>query len=205
MPYVTSVKNDKGRNVSDYHPQNFRDLYETPAGHALWEFLNQQDNVIRMETAVFLERAAIEPLGPALVKTFGEEVSDGRFKQMIGHMVRQILEAHGYTVDRGGLRITRPNNLFTSGTRYRTDTGDAAPAAMTITREQRQAWLEKTADSPFNRWLNKRVRNEDGTLNLDKLYQTARIYDVTQEYRHLNPGQQRMIVGVMLRRKDWDK
>jgi len=184
----------------EYDPQNFRDLYETPGGQKVWEFLNEPDNVIRMETAVFLERTPIEPLGPFLVRNFSEYVDDDRFKQMIGHMVRQILALRGYAVDRSGLRITRVPNMFTSGTRYRT-AESAGEKRMRITREQRQAWLEDTAKSPFNEWLNKRVRNEDGTLNLDRLYETAREFGITEEYRHLNPGQQRMIIGVMLRPK----
>jgi len=182
-----------------YEPQNFRDLYETPAGKAVWNFLNKRDNVIRMETAIYLERTPVEPLGPFLVREFGEEIVDDRFKQMIGHMVRQIVEACGHSVDRSGLRITR-TNMFTSGTRYRANT--ASPEhQMSVSREQRQAWLHRTADSPFNQWLNKRVRNVDGSLNLDSLYKVARAHGIAEEYRHLNPGQQRMIIGVMLRPK----
>ncbi|GAA4247024.1 hypothetical protein GBZ26_05810 [Azospirillum formosense] len=189
----------------DYDPQNFRDLYETPVGQELWRFLNEPDNIIRMETAIYLERAPVEPLGPGLVAHFGEEISDDRCKQMIGHMVRQIVGTRGYTVDRSGLRITRLN-LFTSGTRYKSRSPDDTPddtGKMHITREQREAWLRKTADSPFNRWLNTRVRNPDGSLNLDKLYDVARERGVPEpeRYGHLNPGQQRMILGSMLRPK----
>ena len=64
-----------------------------------------------------------------------------------------------------------------------------------------EAWLEKTSASPFNVWLNAKVRNADGSLDLDRLYETARAYGIKNEYRHLNPGQQRMNVGMQLRKK----
>lgn len=70
---------------------------------------------------------------------------------------------------------------------------------MRITREQRKAWQAKTADSPFNRWLDGQVKRSDGTLALAKLYEVARRWGIEKRYDHLNPGHQRMIVGVMLR------
>lgn len=61
--------------------------------------------------------------------------------------------------------------------------------------------MEKTAASPFNVWLNAKVGNADGSLNLDRLYEIARAYGIETEYRHLNPGQQRMSIGIQLRKK----
>ena len=102
----------------DYDARNFSDLATTPLGKRLWAFLNEHDNVIRMETASCLGRPAVEPLGPLVLDKFGDKVREHRVKQMIGHMTRQILEARGYVVDRQGARITRPGNPFSSGTRY---------------------------------------------------------------------------------------
>lgn len=101
-----------------YEPQQFADLYEQEIGTRLWQFLNARDNVVRMETATFLARPAVEPLSPFLLSEFGEKVREHRVKQMIGHMVRQVMAARGYEIDRGGMRIARIN-LFTSGTRYK--------------------------------------------------------------------------------------
>lgn len=101
-----------------YDPQNFGDLYQAPLGQELWPFLNEPANIIRMETATFLRKPAVEPLSPVLLERFGEAVLDQRIKQLVGHMVRQILEGRGYVVDRTGVRITR-QNIFASGTRYR--------------------------------------------------------------------------------------
>jgi len=191
--------NDALPDLSDleYDAQNFRDLAEAPLGVDIWAFLKRPDNVVRMDTATFLERAAVEPLAPGLVRHFGPEIAQDRLKQMIGHMTRQIMEALGYAIDRQGLRITR-ESLFTSATRYKRR-DENRDRSMTITREQRQAWLEKTAASPFNRWLDARVKLPDGSFDIAKLYEVAQHYGIDKRYDHLNPGQQRMTIGVMLR------
>jgi len=73
---------------------------------------------------------------------------------------------------------------------------------MHVTPEQRQAWLENTAESPFNRWINAQIRAPDGGLDLDLLHAVAKRYGVDRkaQYAHLNPGQQRMTIGNLLRR-----
>lgn len=73
---------------------------------------------------------------------------------------------------------------------------------MKITPEQREAWLQNTANSRFNRWLEPQVRGPDGQLDLARLYEVANRYGIDGQtrYSHLNPGQQRMIVGNILRR-----
>ena len=50
-----------------------------------------------------------------LLDKFKEEVVDDRVKQMIGHMVRQIMEANGYIVEKGNVIIA---SAFSKGTRY---------------------------------------------------------------------------------------
>lgn len=181
-----------------YRPDNFADLYEK-IGAPIWDFIRREDNMIRMETATFLERAAIEPLAPGLLDQFDTPINEDRTRQMLGHMVRQAMESIGYVLDRSGLRFTR-ENMFTGGTSYRPN-DTQRDRSMKVTREQREAWAQKTAKSPFNEWLNSQVRNADGTLNLDKMYQVAKKYGVNEEYRHLNPGQQRMNIGARLRNK----
>src|ERR1700751_2515442 len=114
-----------------YDAQNFRDLAETPLGQEIWGFLKTRDNLVRMETATFLERTAVEPLAPGLARHFGSEIAQDRLKQMIGHMTRQIMEALGYEIDRQGLRITR-ESLFTTATSYRRR-DEARDRSMTIT------------------------------------------------------------------------
>lgn len=179
-----------------YVPQNFRDLYETQFGQALWDFMRREDNLIRMETASMLERPSVEPLAPNLILEFGDQIKDDRCKQMVGHMARQVMEALGYKLDRKSMRITRPN-LFTTGTTY---IPAGSSRAMKITKEQREAWAKNTRNSPFNQWLDAQVKNADGSLNLDALYRVAQKYGLDKRYDSLNPGQQRMNIGVQLRK-----
>lgn len=99
----------------------FRELANSPLGRDLWAFLNEHDNLVRMETATYLERPAVEPLSPGLLQCFGNDVRQDRVKQMIGRMVRQILEGRGCRIDRQNVRIPAQANMFASGTRYTAD------------------------------------------------------------------------------------
>ncbi len=101
-----------------YQPGRFSGTYATANGAEIWRFLNQVDNVIRMETATYLSRPAAEALSPHLLQQFGSAVKEDRIKQMTGHMIRQILESRGYRMARSNVRITREGNIFTSATRY---------------------------------------------------------------------------------------
>jgi hypothetical protein len=64
-----------------------------------------------MQTATDLDRVAVEPLGKYLVLEFGEEAIDDRFKQFIGHIARQIMEAIGYKHDRKSLQNHAPGSF----------------------------------------------------------------------------------------------
>ena len=105
--------------MSEYDQGRFSGTYETQNGPKIWDFLNSRENVIRMETATYLSRPAAEPLSPFLVEEFGEPVREDRIKQMIGHMVRQIMENRGFAFDQSSVRITTAGNIFTSAARYR--------------------------------------------------------------------------------------
>jgi hypothetical protein len=175
-------------------PSQFRDLYESERGKAIWEFLIRPDNVLRMQTATDLDRAAVEPLGKGLLAEFGVEVAEDRMKQFIGHATRQVMEALGYFLDRQGMRITS-ENMFASASRYRS----RVPKTMSISPESRQRWMETTANSPFNVWLNAQVRKPDGGLDRDKLTEVAAQWGVEDKYKDLNPGQARMSIGIKLR------
>lgn len=73
---------------------------------------------------------------------------------------------------------------------------------MKVTPEQRASWLESTAQSPFNHWLDGQVRDANGKLDLEALHAVAKAHGVDRQndYAHLNPGQQRMNIGNLLRR-----
>src|ERR1019366_832697 len=84
----------------EYDPQHFRNIHETECGQAIWHFLLRPDNVLRMQTASYLDRVAVEPLEPGLLAEFGKDVEDDRVKRYIGHAVRQIMESSGYHLDK---------------------------------------------------------------------------------------------------------
>lgn len=182
-----------------YEPANFKELAEGETGYDLWSFLRRVDNVIRMETASFLERSAVEPLGPILLAEFGEPAAEDRHKQAVGHMVRQIMERMGYELVQKGANI--PKGMFSTGARYQLPS-EKRNRSMRITREQREVWLEKTASTPFNNWLKGQVYDTGGKLDLDRLYDVAGRYGIEdiEPYKTLNPGQQRMSIGNRLRK-----
>lgn len=105
--------------MSFYNAGRFGGTYRVNNGAQIWAFLNESDSIARMEAATYLSRPAVEALSPGLLGKFGEGVTERRTKQMIGHMVRQILERAGYSVDRQDVPITRPGNIFSYATRYK--------------------------------------------------------------------------------------
>lgn len=105
--------------MTSYDPGRFSGTYEARNGSKIWDFLNLRETLIRMETATYLSRPAVEPLSPLLIQEFGEAVREDRIKQMIGHMVRQIMEHRGFAFDQSSVRIRTDGNIFGTGARYR--------------------------------------------------------------------------------------
>jgi hypothetical protein len=105
-------------DLPPYDPQHFSDTFKTELGQSIWAYLNEPDNLVRMDTATYLGRPAVEPLSPGLQARFGAPAFEDRVKQATGHMIRQIMERQGFKLDRNGVRITTPGNRFTSGSRY---------------------------------------------------------------------------------------
>ncbi len=100
-----------------YKPKNFSDLYYTKSGNDIWDFLNKYPNIVRLETASKLSRPAVEGVADNLLDKFGEDVQDDRTKQMIGHMVRQIMERLGYQLYTQNASV-RFGGLFSKGSKY---------------------------------------------------------------------------------------
>lgn len=101
-----------------YQPDRYRTTFENNHGVELFAFITEPENLIRMETATYLSRPAIEPLSPFLVQRFGTEIAVDRMKQMMGHMVRQIMEQRGYRLEQGNVKITSSGNIFSRASRY---------------------------------------------------------------------------------------
>ena len=81
---------------------------------ALREFLTRPENIAAMEAVSCVQGAAVEALSDPLIAEFGAEIDQLEVKQMIGYMVREIMESRGYEVV-GRRRIARPTSLFSSG------------------------------------------------------------------------------------------
>lgn len=101
-----------------YKPRHFRTPFDTPLGQDLWRYLNGELILRDAITATRLRRPVVEALQWELLDKFGDSVREDRMKQMIGHMVRQVMKNNGFVLDQTGVRIPR-GPLFTSGARYR--------------------------------------------------------------------------------------
>lgn len=100
-----------------YNPEKFASLYASELGQRLWAFLVLPENVARLETASELSKPAVEGIEEQLLEAFREDVLADRVKQMIGHMVRQILEQRGWVLDQGDVKVQ--SVPFMKAARYR--------------------------------------------------------------------------------------
>ena len=102
----------------NYEPGVFAALANTDFGKQLWVWLQSDENVVRMKTATALGRPAVEGVEEELLREYEDEVRADRTKQMIGHMVRQIMERLGYVIDAQNVKVNN-GGLFSRATRYK--------------------------------------------------------------------------------------
>ena len=192
----------RGGVATKYNPGPFASLFARAPSPDIWAFLNSERTIGKMEAASFLTRPAVEPLASDLLEEFSSEILQDPYKQMIGHMVRQIMEAHGHIIVRRDVRIFG-NVVFSTGACYgREPEPGRVKKDMKITREQREKWRQTTRHGAFNQWFDPQVRAADGTLDLQKLYAMSTSHGIDYTlYTALNPGQQRMTLGNMIRAK----
>ena len=100
-----------------YNPEKFVSLYGTELGQRIWAFLTEAENVARLETASQLSKPAVEGIEEHLLDEFREDVLADRVKQMIGHMVRQILEQRDWVLDQTDVKVQ--SVPFSKAARYR--------------------------------------------------------------------------------------
>lgn len=100
-----------------YNPWKFTKLAESKLGLELWDFLTEHDNIIRMQTASDLSKPAVKALTRHLLDKFGDKVRKIRVKQMIGHMIRQIMEKNGYELEQRNVLVD--DGLFYKASRYK--------------------------------------------------------------------------------------
>ncbi len=100
-----------------YRPEKFASLYASDLGQRIWAFLSLPEQVARLETASGLGKPAVEGIEEQLLEEFREEVLADRVKQMVGHMVRQILEQQGWVLDQADVKVQ--SVPFSKAARYR--------------------------------------------------------------------------------------
>ena len=105
--------------MDDFEPGRFSDVHGTKLGRDILKFLNDPENVIRMETASELGRPAVEPLGDRMVQRFGANVREDRVKQFIGFAARQVMEARGFRLHAKGVKVRYCGDLFSVASSYR--------------------------------------------------------------------------------------
>ena len=110
----------------NYKPKGFGDVSNTPLGQEIWEFLQTEEIWVRLELTTQLGHPAVEGIGDKLLEKFGdlltkEEQYSDRIKQAIGHMVRTIMESHGYRLVQKGVRCRKKTELFVFAARYDKD------------------------------------------------------------------------------------
>jgi hypothetical protein len=97
----------------------------------LWAFLSSKENIIRMITATEIERPAAEAMSYRLEAFYADKPKDFtqlvQFKQIIGYMIKIIMEMFGYVVEQKRVKNSSHFNpdtqkvlkYFTTASRYR--------------------------------------------------------------------------------------
>jgi hypothetical protein len=104
-----------------FDPGSFTDVFTLTSAqtHAIWDWLWHDDNIVRMETASYLDKVAVAPLQPGLLADFDPEfIRRDRIKQMIGRMVRQLMEHRGYVWAGKDFKVAQ-GKLFSTGSKYK--------------------------------------------------------------------------------------
>ena len=116
-----------------FQSKTFKELFETPYGQELWAFLNTESSIIRLQTASDLRKPALLGVEKQLLTaglmdsstsvSLEDKALYDRTKQMLGAMVRQILENNGYEFESDNIR-TPTSKIFKTASLYR-ETGSS--------------------------------------------------------------------------------
>jgi hypothetical protein len=101
-----------------YEPGTFKDVFETPMGHDVWDFLTTEKSICKLTLTSDLDYPAVEGIGDDLFNHFDKAIREDRYKQMIGHMIRQILEKNGYNHVKHSIKCSK-QKLFSNGSKYK--------------------------------------------------------------------------------------
>lgn len=112
----------------DYPAFRFTDLYQEGNENwtdyqELWKFLQTERIWDLLKLSTEYNYPAVEGIGDKILERFGyllypENPNFKRIKQMIGNMVKIIMESHGYKTT-ATIKCTKKRELFTYGMRYK--------------------------------------------------------------------------------------
>lgn len=125
--------------IREYKPKVFSDIFNDETenglvGKEIWNFLNTEEIWWRLELTTQLEHPAVEGIGDKLIEKFSDVlIKDNpkrdRYKQMIGHMVKVIMNEHGYVIWQKGVKCRKKKELFVLATKYCKEANYAALTA----------------------------------------------------------------------------
>lgn len=118
---------EKARDYPEFKTKTFTDLYETPQAKKIWSFLNSPFALIRMQAVSDVNKPALLGIEAYLIESYdvperititeNDKIQFDRFKQMLGAMVRQVMEANGYRLQSNNVKVPS-SRLFYSASMY---------------------------------------------------------------------------------------
>jgi hypothetical protein len=143
-------------NIPSYYLGTFAQSFAEQRGQRLWAELYTPEHISCLETATALHQPAVKGIEEPLLRDFGIDAMEDGFKQMIGHMVRQVMERNGYEVDQRKAKIG--SIPFYAGTRckrrdellYHIWRKSTNPRACALTADKQGAQLPGDSSE---RWL----------------------------------------------------
>ncbi|MFA5498564.1 MAG: hypothetical protein WC327_03360 [Candidatus Cloacimonadia bacterium] len=125
----------------------------------MWNLITTRENVIRMVTAAEIERTSAESLGKQFEKIYKRDTVEQlmRRKQMIGYMIKVVMECFGYFVYSSRMQVStlrsgadaskRKSNYFTTASRYAPfSEADVKNLAAQITDDKTRSIFKSIAD-----------------------------------------------------------
>lgn len=111
-----------------FQTKTFSDIYQSQQGKEIWLFLNEPISIARMQAVSDVGKPALLAIEKGLVQkgliSERDNVSEDnkaqfdRLKQMLGAMVRQVLEGNGYQLHASNVKV--PNSkVFYSASSYK--------------------------------------------------------------------------------------
>jgi hypothetical protein len=111
----------------EFTTKTFSSIYETEQGQKIWKFLNEPTSVARMQAVSDVGKPALLAVERFLIGDYQvqerasvkekDKAQFDRLKQMLGAMVRQVMEAHGYKLKSNNVKVP-DSKVFFSASRY---------------------------------------------------------------------------------------